>query len=128
MGLIIDTSVLIAIERKKLNWDTVISYESPAISSITVMEMLTGLNRRHMQGKRVKTLEFVDEILKSLTILPFHTREAIVCAELKDILLDQGTTIGMADLMIAATAIVANYPVMTLNKSDFARIPLVELV
>jgi predicted nucleic acid-binding protein len=128
MGLIVDTSILIAIERKKISWDVMADFVPVCISSVTVMELFTGLNRSHMLSRRPKAFAFAEEVLERLEFLPFGLSEAKVCASLKDGLTDNGITIGAEDLMIASTAIVAGYPLMTLNKSDFIRIPGLEIL
>jgi tRNA(fMet)-specific endonuclease VapC len=128
MELIFDTSILIAVERGKISRDILDRSESIYISTITIMEVLTGLNRRHMEGRREKSRSFIEKAIESFCVLPFCQAEARICANLKDQLTDNGITIGAEDLMIASTAIVASYPLMTLNKSDFIRIPGLEVL
>jgi predicted nucleic acid-binding protein len=124
MGLILDTSVLIAAERKnKLNflsqWE---EYESAYISSISVTELLIGVYRADSEERRIKRSAFVEHIISSIASLPFGEEEARIYAQILNNLYKAGITLGVHDMLIGATAISHGYGVLTLNEQDFNRI------
>lgn len=78
--------------------------------------------------KRIKRSAFVEQVIKSIAVLPFREQEARIHAELLSILLNKGNSIGTDDLIIAATAIANNHGVLTKNIVDFERVPGLEVV
>ena len=71
MGLILDTSVLIAAEKQKINFSQIESYEEAFITAITASELLVGVKLADNEIRRNKRSAFVEHILNSFTILPF---------------------------------------------------------
>ncbi len=63
MGLVIDSSVIIALERKKLNFSQFNISQTIYISSITVTELLIGANRANTEERRIKKSAFVEYII-----------------------------------------------------------------
>lgn len=129
MGLVLDSSVLIAAERGRLNWGKLVldlSDELPFMSSITLSELWHGCHR----GKGValqNRLRFVQEIEAIVPVLEFSRNEALVHARIWADLEKIGQKIGDYDLIIAATALVHGYAVATLNENEFNRIPNLRL-
>lgn len=128
MGLVIDTSVIIAAERGKIDFVKWSNYENAYISAITVAELLIGVSRANTEERRIKRSAFVEHIICSFAILPFGTEEARVYGQILYNLLVAGVTIGTHDMLIAATAIANGYPVLTMNERDFERIKGVEVL
>ncbi|HXH54141.1 MAG TPA: type II toxin-antitoxin system VapC family toxin [Gammaproteobacteria bacterium] len=128
MGLIVDTSVLILAEKNKINFSQWEKYGDVYISSITISELLVGVHRANSEDRRIKRSAFVEQIIKSISALPFREEEARIHAELLSTLLSQGNLIGAHDLIIAATAITNNCAVLTKNEFDFNRIPGLEVL
>ena len=79
--VILDTGVLIAIERGSLDVDTVLGLDDAAIAAITAMELLVGVERAdtaHRQARAVR----VEAILSSLPVEPYNVGIARVHARL----------------------------------------------
>ena len=128
MGIVIDTSVIIATERQDIDFNKWQQYESAYISSLTITELLMGVHRAKSSKIKVKRSAFVEHIIGSISSLPFAEEEARVYAEILNDLFKRGITLGVHDMIIGATAIANGYPVLTMNEKDFKRIPGVEVL
>ena len=122
MGLVIDTSVIIATEKGKIDFTKWQEYKEAYISSITVTELLVGVDRADTEARRIKRSAFVEHIISSIAILPFDFEEARIYAKVLHNLFTEKVTIGTHDMIIGATAIANGYPVLTVNPKDFKRI------
>ena len=125
----LDSSVLIAAERGRLNWERLVhdlSDELPFMSSITLSELWHGCHRGKGTALQ-KRLKFVQEIEALVPVLEFSRNEALVHARIWADLEKIGQKIGDHDLIIAATALTHDYSVATLNENEFKRIPSLRL-
>lgn len=122
MGLILDTSVIIATEKGAIDFTKWQDYGEAYISSITVTELLVGVDRADTEARRIKRSAFVEHIISSIAILTFGAEEARIYAKILHNLFTENLTIGTHDMMIGATAIVQGFPVLTMNTKDFKRI------
>jgi tRNA(fMet)-specific endonuclease VapC len=130
MGLILDTSVLISAERRKLRLNDYFQSlpdESFHISAITLSELWHGCHRGRGPALQQR-LRFVHEIEATLPILGFSRNEALIHARIWAELENRGQKIGGHDLIIAATALAHGYAIATLNESEFKRIPKLKLI
>jgi predicted nucleic acid-binding protein len=126
VGVIVDTSVLIAAERGSFDMAGYIaSVESGdlAISAITASELLSGVERTHDAARRIRRAEEVDDALDAFQVVPFGLAEARRHAQVWAALKGAGKMIGAHDLIIAATALTHGASVATLNPKDFKRVP-----
>lgn len=128
MGLILDTSVLIAAEKGVVDFSLWQDYGEAYISSITVTELLVGVHRANTEERKVKRSAFVEHVISKIANLVFGEEEARIYAQLLNSLLDQGITLGVHDMLIGATAIARGYPILTMNIADFKRIPGLEVI
>jgi tRNA(fMet)-specific endonuclease VapC len=131
MGLILDTSLLIAEEKGKFDLPGFLARfpeEEPEISAITASELLHGVERANDEQRKKKRARYVEETLSQFTVLPFALaearRHARVWAELKS----SGRLIGPHDLMIAATALAPNRKLATLNAREFEHVTGLKIV
>jgi len=122
MGIIVDTSVLIATERQDIDFSHWQEYEIAYISSITITELLTGVHRAANARIKIRRSAFVEHIINAIDFIPFGLEEARIYAQILDDLYKQSITIGVHDMQIAATAIANGHPVLTRNAKDFKRI------
>lgn len=122
MGLIIDTSVIIAAEKGRIDFSRVENYGEAYMSAITVTELLVGVERADSEERRIKRSAFVEQIIASITAIPFGREEARVYARILRNLFSEKLTIGTHDMIIAATAIANDCTVITLNTKDFEKI------
>jgi len=129
MGLILDTSVLISAERKKLDLNEYfqsLANETLYISSITLSELWHGCHRA--TGAVLKNRsKFVQEIESTIPVLPFAAEQARAHAQIWAALEKLGQNIGLHDLIIGATAVANDYVLATLNEKEFKRIPNLRL-
>jgi predicted nucleic acid-binding protein len=127
MGLIIDTSVLIATERGDLDYKEWWSDISVYISCITITELLIGVHRANTEARRIKRAAFVEHIVAGIMNLPFDEEAARIYAQISASLFVQNITLGVHDMLIGATAISNGHKVLTMNEKDFKRIPGLEV-
>ena len=118
MGTLLDTSILIDVERGR---GTIPTSEDAAIAAITASELLQGVLRAD-RAHRATRGSFVEGILATLPTIPFSLRIARVHAQIWAELARARATIDAADLEVAATAIALGWDLATLNRKDFARI------
>ena len=126
MGLLIDSSVLVAAERGTLDLNDKLGKEldNPvALAAISASELLHGVHRATSLNQRARRQAFVEQLLSALPVIPFDLVAARLHAELWARLAAKGIQVGAHDLLIAATAIAAGYGVATRDERSFPRIP-----
>ena len=114
--VILDTCVLIAIERGRLDVDAVLGLDDAAIAAITAMELLVGVERAdtaHRQARAVR----VEAILSSLPVEPYNVGIARVHARLTVAAMAKGRPRSANDMMIAATAAATSRILLTTDAS-----------
>ena len=122
MGLVIDSSVIIAAEKGKIDFANWGDYQQSYISAITVTELLVGVSRADNEERRMRRSAFVEHVISAIAILPFGAEEARIYSQILHNLFLDRVTIGIHDMLIAASAISCGYPVLTMNEHDFSRI------
>jgi len=125
MGLIFDSSEIIALERSRGKVDELIAGredEPFGISVVTVAELLHGVERADSETRRIRRQAFVEKVIELFPVLPFDTAAARIYARIWASLIKLGFTVGAHDLIIAATAISLDYSVVTSNRRDFEKI------
>ena len=130
MAQLIDTSVLINIERQRrpISDLTVVAFNEPtALAAITAAEILVGVLRSISSQRRIRGEAFVEAVLERLPVLAFDLRVARVHAEIWAALAASGQAIGSHDAIIAATALSYGYAVLTDNIREFNRVPGLEV-
>ncbi len=131
MGVILDTSVLVAAERQVLRLEPVresLGELSVGIAAVTASDLLHGCHRAADAAIRVRRFAFVDALLALIPVLPFGLAEARRHAELWALLAQSGTMIGAHDLLIGATALARGDELATLNSREFKRVAGLRLV
>ena len=121
MGTLLDTSVLIRLERSGSTL-TLGDDEEVAIAAITASELLHGVHRADLR-RRAQREAFVEHVLRVLPVYPFSLETARVHARLWADLAVAGQLIGPHDLILAATALALGWSVATHNAIEFARVP-----
>ncbi len=124
MGLIADTSVFILAERAGLENPLagLPDNEPIAISAITVSELLLGVHLATRPDRAVWRQQRVESILSRLLIVAFDGGIARTHAQLSANLRRNGLSVGIHDLIIAATAMQFGWAVITANAEEFRRI------
>jgi len=93
-------------------------------SAINVHELVEGAN---LSDNTIKNMEKVDELLQTITILPFDRKCAVISGKIsakKEVLIKP---IGQNDIFIAAVAINYNLNLVTRNKKHFETIENIEI-
>ena len=127
MGVLIDTDLLIDLERGRPDAERVLGEEERAISVITVSELLHGVLRA-TGATRARRGAFVEHLLASLRAIPITEPVARAHADIWSQMARRGETIGSHDLWIAATAIAHGLGVATRNTAHFGRVPGLRVV
>ena len=125
MGIVFDTTVLIAIERSPHQIEKVIGgreNEPFGISVITASELLHGVHRADSEKRRLKRQAFVEKVIEAFPIYPFDLNAARIYARIWANLVQKGIVIGAHDLMIASTCISLGFSVLTSNIRDYEKI------
>ncbi len=124
MGALIDTSVLIDVERGRLALQDLVGArgdEEVAIAAITASELLHGVHR--ITGARAARAEtFVEGLLALMPIIAFDLPEARAHARLSADLHAKGVSVGAHDLLLAATALANDLDMVTRDLRSFPRI------
>ena len=131
MGTLIDTSILIAVQRGQLDPGRLRREDDDelvAIAAITASELLHGVHRLTSAVARARAERFVETVLGSIPVIPFDLEVARVHARLDAELSAAGTPFGDADLMIAATAVALDYRIATRDRRSFPKIDGLDLV
>ena len=123
--IMVDTSILIDYYRKtdKNNsiWIQLVRQDySFSISVITKYEILAGATPNQ--------LSFWNNVLQAITVIPFDEVTVDKAVEINAFLKRKRKQIDLADLFIAATAIVHNMSFATLNRKHFGRIEGLNIV
>ena len=125
MAALIDTSVLIDVERGRLSLQTLASAhedEEVAISAVTASELLHGVHRVTGGARAARAEAFVEGLLALLPVVAFDLDEARTHARLSADLQARGISIGAHDLLIAATALANDYRVITRDLRSFTKV------
>lgn len=131
MGLILDTSILIAAEKRQLDLSALTHgwrVDEIAIPTIVVSELLHGWERAPSGRRKDERRAFIDEILLQTFVVPFGFDEALIHAHVSAVLATAGIAIGLHDLIIAATCLRLDWDLATLNRAEFSRVPGLRLV
>jgi tRNA(fMet)-specific endonuclease VapC len=125
MGLILDSSLLIAGEKEKFDLIGFLSTrdEPVVLAAITASELLHGCHRASSVQQKENRMRYVEWALSVFEIVPFGLEEARHHAWIWSQLTSQGRLIGAYDLLIAGTAICLSYSLATLNVNEFSRVP-----
>ena len=126
MGILIDSNVLIALERKGLELSSRIAgreQEEVFLSVISASELLHGVNRAATPKLRANRLAFVEAVLASFPLLEIDLATARSHALLWSQLAQRGEMIGVHDSWLAATCLAHGLKLATANVREFMRVP-----
>lgn len=120
MGLILDSSVLIAAERKGKNARQALSEiagraasEDVAISVVTVLELAHGAARANTAERRATRRKFIDELMAAVPVHPVSASIALRAGQIDGESAAKGVTLPLSDLLIGVTALELGYRVAT---------------
>lgn len=125
MGVLIDTDILIQVEKGSLNLDENIAGREQVdffISVITASELLHGVWRAKNADVRARRAAFVEGVLLNFPILGIDLSVARAHSQLWAELQQQGNMIGIHDTWIAAICMAFGLKLITRNLRDFNRV------
>jgi len=131
MGVILDTSVLIAAEKQRLDLQALFAaheLETFCIAAISAAELLHGVERAKPAARKQACARFVELILAQVETIDLDLAVARQHAEIWATLEATGKLVGPYDLLIAATALHYEHSVATLNVAEFGRVPGLRLI
>jgi len=135
LGLVLDSSVLIAAERRKQTPAQIIEDVVKKVgavpiilSSLTVAEIGHGIYRANTPDIRERRRAFLDELKATIPIHPITEATAEIIARVGGEQAAKGINLPFIDLIIAAGALELGYAIGTDNTRDFTRIPDLKVI
>jgi tRNA(fMet)-specific endonuclease VapC len=135
MGLILDSSVVIAAERrgdtveKLIEWVvSVAGDQAAALSAVGLTELAHGIYRAQNPEIRERRQAFIDDLLRALVVYPYTTATALLAAKIDGEQQAKGVKIPFGDLLVGVTALELGFSVLTVNVRHFRIIPGLQIV
>ncbi len=130
MGLILDSSLLIAGERRAQRvWDILERVQAlqgeteTALSAITIVELTHGIYRAKSESDAQRRRAFVEELCQAVPVKPVTLEIAQLAGRIEGEQPARGIVIALPDLLIGVTALHLGFSVATLNFRHFQLIP-----
>lgn len=130
MGLILDSSVVIAAERRGDTPAQLVELairlagnQEAALSSVGLTELIHGIYRAATPQIRLRRQSFIDELRIALTVYPYTEETALLAGRIDGEETARGTIIPISDLLVGATALSLGYSILTINARHFRMIP-----
>jgi predicted nucleic acid-binding protein len=122
LGLILDSSILIAGERRGETVKQVMQRvraahgdQESALSAISIIELTHGIYRARTDADRIRRKAFADELARDLIVHPVSLRIAQLAGRIEGEQAAKGISIAIEDLIIGATALHLGFDLVTLN-------------
>ncbi len=135
MGLVLDSSVLIAAERDAKPVSSLLATlehehgeTEILLSSVTVIELEHGLHRAQTSQQARTRRDYLNTVFAAIPVEPFTTEMAQLAAKIDADARKAGPAIPFADLLIGATALHFGYAVGTLNPRHFRTLPNLNVI
>ena len=126
MGLILDSSLLIAEEREDFDLAAWLRSRRPepiATSAITFSELWFGIEVEANAAKARRRRRWLEKTFRRLEVVPLDAAIARIHARTWARLAEAGRLIGPHDLIVAATALHRHWAVATFNAREFQQVP-----
>jgi tRNA(fMet)-specific endonuclease VapC len=134
VGIILDSSVIIAAERRGQSVSQILEqvYRSQGeveagLSVVTVAELVHGACRAKTPEQQLRRLAFVDRLCLDVPVHPVTLNIARLAGRIEGQQEAKGIRISFEDLLIGATALDLNYSVATFNVRHFGQIPALSI-
>ncbi len=135
MGLILDSSILIAGERRGETVKQVIERIhaahgniETALSAISIIELTHGIYRARTGSIQLRRKVFVDELVRDMIVHPVSIAIAQLAGRIEGEQAAKGISIAFEDLVIGVTALHLGFDVATINVKHFQNIPGLNVV
>ena len=130
MGVILDSSVIIAVERRGHTVPRILEQVRASqgevdigLSVVTIAELVHGAYRTKTQALQARRLAFVERLCNDTPVFPVTLEIARMVGRIEGQQAAQGIQIAFEDLVIGVTALHLGYSVVTLNVRHFQMIP-----
>jgi tRNA(fMet)-specific endonuclease VapC len=130
MGLILDSSILVAAERGSHSVQAILKRVQAAqgetesgLSVVTIAELTHGIYRAKSESDRERRRAFTEELCRDMAVYPITVEIAQLAGRIEGEQAARGVRIAFEDLLIGTTALHLGYGVVTLNASHFQLIP-----
>ena len=130
MGLILDSSTVIAAERRGdtvaqllRQIATVAGDQLAVLSSVGLTELVHAVYRAQTLSVRLLRESFIQDLVTDIEVVPYTKDTAFLAGKLDGEQRAQGVTIPSIDLLIGATALERDYSLVTVNVRHFQLIP-----
>jgi predicted nucleic acid-binding protein len=130
MGLILDSSVVIAAERRGDNVAQMLKRivaatgdQRAVLSSVGLTELVHGIYRAQTAEARSRRDSFIRELLNDVEVYPYTKETALLAGKIDGEERGRGVTIPFGDLLIGATALEVGYSLLTVNVRHFRLVP-----
>jgi len=130
MGLILDSSIVVAAERRGHNVPHILEQIRTAhgevdvgLSVVTIAELMHGAYRAKTDADRLPRLAFIEEICRDVPIHPVSLEIARGIGRIEGQQAARGISLSFEDLAIGVTALELGFDVATLNVRHFEKIP-----
>lgn len=130
MGLVLDSSVLIAAERKGFNArqllvtiSETIGITDVALSVVSLIELAHGAARADSPQRKATRQQFIQELLIAMPIHPVTVSLALRAGKIDGENTAKGVRLALSDLLIGITAVELGYGVATHTVRHFRLIP-----
>jgi tRNA(fMet)-specific endonuclease VapC len=134
-GLVLDSSVLIAAERRGHTVLGVLEQIHASqgdieigISVVMIAELVHGAYRAKDAARQERRLQFIERLTSDVPIHPVSLEIARLAGRIEGQVEEKGIQLAFDDLLIGATALHLGYGVATENLRDFQRIPDLRVV
>jgi tRNA(fMet)-specific endonuclease VapC len=134
MGLILDSSVAIAAERRRLPVEEMLSAirdltgpEDIALSVVSVMELEHGIWRAREPAQATRRKQFLEDLIGNVPIYPVTTELARMAGRIDAEQQARGIRVAFQDMLIGVSALNLGYAIMTHNLRHFQMIPGLEV-
>ncbi len=130
MGLILDTTILIACERRGESVQSLLERSRAAhgefdlaLSTVSAIELTHGIYRARSDSDRDRRRSFAEDVFNGLAVYPVTLDIAQLAGKIEGQQAAKGIAIPFQDLVIGATALNMGFDVATLNTKHFQLIP-----
>lgn len=135
MGLIFDSSILIAGERRGESVREILKgvqarhgETESGLSAVSIVELTHGIYRAKSEGDREQRRAFAEELCRDMAVYPLTLEIAQLAGKVEGEQAARGVSVAFEDLLIGATALHLGYGVLTLNARHFQVIPGLSVV
>jgi tRNA(fMet)-specific endonuclease VapC len=135
VGIILDSSVIIAAERRGHTVLEILEQVRSSqgeieigVSVVSIAELVHGAYRARTEVQQQRRLEFIERLSSDVPVYPVTLEIARLAGRIEGQQESKGIQLAFEDLLIGATALHLSYAVATLNLRDFQQVPGLSLV